>query len=239
MNKIGAVVTTFGVGELSAINGIAGAYSERIPVVHIVGCPSTASQKEGTLLHHTLGDGDFHVFSDMSTKVVCNKAQLIDPSIIPGQIDHALRECFVQSRPVYIMLPMDMVQTKIEGSGLETPIELAEPANEPEKEQYVVSAILEQIYQAKRPKILVDACALRHNVVNEVLQLVETTGMPVYVTPMGKGAINEHHPQFRGVYAGAGSFPLSIREEVESSDLILSIGALKVRCAANKELLVL
>jgi hypothetical protein len=31
---ISAIVTTFGVGELSAINAIAGAYSEHVPVVH-------------------------------------------------------------------------------------------------------------------------------------------------------------------------------------------------------------
>ena len=30
----GALVTTFGVGELSALNGIAGAYTEKLPVIH-------------------------------------------------------------------------------------------------------------------------------------------------------------------------------------------------------------
>ena len=53
--KITTLSTTFGVGELSALNGIAGAMSERLPVLHLVGCPSTESQ--GKLLHHTLGDG--------------------------------------------------------------------------------------------------------------------------------------------------------------------------------------
>jgi len=58
---ISAMVTTFGVGELSAINAVAGSYSEHVPVVHIVGVPSTASQKDGMLLHHTLGNGNFNV----------------------------------------------------------------------------------------------------------------------------------------------------------------------------------
>lgn len=58
---ISAMVTTFGVGELSAVNAIAGSYSEHVPVVHIVGVPSTASQKDGMLLHHTLGNGNFNV----------------------------------------------------------------------------------------------------------------------------------------------------------------------------------
>lgn len=33
----GALLTTYGVGELSAINGLAGAYAEYVPVIHIVG----------------------------------------------------------------------------------------------------------------------------------------------------------------------------------------------------------
>ena len=37
------LVTTFGPGELSALNGIAGSYAEYVPVVHIVGCLSHTS----------------------------------------------------------------------------------------------------------------------------------------------------------------------------------------------------
>lgn len=40
ISGLGALITTFGVGELSAINAIAGAFAERVPVVHIVGTPS-------------------------------------------------------------------------------------------------------------------------------------------------------------------------------------------------------
>ncbi len=65
--------SSFGVGELSAINGIAGgelsrfilvsclnvlvAFSEMVPVLHIAGVPSTKQQKAKPMLHHTLGDG--------------------------------------------------------------------------------------------------------------------------------------------------------------------------------------
>ena len=33
------------------------AFSERVPVIHLVGVPSTAQQKSKPMLHHTLGDG--------------------------------------------------------------------------------------------------------------------------------------------------------------------------------------
>ena len=39
LRGLGAVITTFGAGELSAINALAGAYAESVPVVHIVGTP--------------------------------------------------------------------------------------------------------------------------------------------------------------------------------------------------------
>jgi TPP-dependent 2-oxoacid decarboxylase len=39
--RVIVVVTTYGVGELSAINGIAGAFAESLPVIHIVGNTAT------------------------------------------------------------------------------------------------------------------------------------------------------------------------------------------------------
>ena len=42
-------LTYLGIGVL--------AFSEHVPVVHIVGVPSTVQQKDKPLLHHTLGDG--------------------------------------------------------------------------------------------------------------------------------------------------------------------------------------
>jgi pyruvate decarboxylase len=223
---ISALITTFGVGELSAINGVAGAYAEHVPVVHIVGCPSTISQKGGMMLHHTLGNGDFNVFANMNKEISVALEKLYRPSEIADQIDHALRECWLKSRPVYLMLPTDMVQTKIEGERLSTPIDLSDFENEPEKEDYVVDVVLKYLHNAKNPIILVDACAIRHRVVEEVKALVNKTKLPVFVTPMGKGAIDETHPCYGGVYAGDGSLP-EVTERVDAADLILTVGALK------------
>lgn len=210
------------------INAIAGAYSELVPVVHIVGTPSTISQRDGMLLHHTLGNGDFNVFANMNREITCDIAKLNDPNEAASLIDHALHQCWLQSRPVYITLPTDIVQKKVEGARLKTPIELRYPVNNPEKEDYVVDVVLKYLLAAKNPTILVDACAIRHRVLDEVHDLINKTGLPAFVTPMGKGAINENHPNYGGVYAGDGSLQ-DVRERVEASDLILTIGAIKAR----------
>lgn len=79
-------------------------------------------------------------------------------------IDNAIKECWIQSRPVYISLPTDMVQKKIEGARLKTPLDLEFPPNDPEKEDYAVAVVLKYLKEAKNAIILVDACALRHRV---------------------------------------------------------------------------
>ncbi|KAI9822429.1 MAG: Pyruvate decarboxylase 1 [Pycnora praestabilis] len=223
---ISAIVTTFGVGELSAINAIAGAFSEYVPVVHIVGTPSTLSQRDGMLLHHTLGNGNFNVFADMNRDISCAMAKLNDPHEAAALIDNAIRECWLQSRPVYITLPTDMVQKKIEGERLKTPIDLTFPTNDVEREDYVVATVLKYLHAAKNPVILIDACAVRHKVLDEVHELVLKSKLPTFVAPMGKGAVDETLPNYGGVYAGNGSNE-GVAERVESSDLILTVGAIK------------
>ncbi|KAB8532576.1 hypothetical protein FH972_025521 [Carpinus fangiana] len=226
LKGLSALVTTFGVGELSALNGIAGAYAEYVPVVHIVGTPSTLSQKNGMLLHHTLGNGDFNVFTNMSANISCVVSRLNDPSDAAELIDHAIRECYIQSRPAYITLPSDMVEKKVEGNRLDTPLDFSPKKNDPDQEDYAVSAILNHLTKAKNPIILVDACAIRHRALSETHELVVASGLPTYVAPMGKGAVDETLPNYCGVYAGSGSHD-SVKEAVEAADLILSIGAIK------------
>ncbi|KAI1908336.1 hypothetical protein LOZ53_004905 [Ophidiomyces ophidiicola] len=226
INGLSALITTFGVGELSAVNAVAGAYSEFVPIINIIGQPSTASQKDGMLLHHTLGNGDYNVFANINSGISCAVAKLNDPHQAATHIDSALRECWIRSRPVYITLPTDMVQKKVDGDRLKTPIDLKWPPNEEEKEEYVVDVVLRYLHAAKKPVILVDACAIRHRVLDEVHDLVEKSGLPTFTAPMGKGAVNENLPNYGGVYAGDGS-NAGVRDIVESSDLILSIGAIK------------
>lgn len=53
---------------------------------------------------------------------------------------------------------------------------------------------------------------------------------------MGKGAVNEEHQNYGGVYAGDGSHP-EVQERVEASDLILTIGAIKVSTFSEARIL--
>jgi len=222
----GVVVTTFGVGELSALNGIAGCFSEQIPVIHIVGVPSTTAQGAQSLLHHTLGDGRFDAFEIMSRKITAATALITGTDDAAKEIDRVLSIAMIKARPVYISLPADLVHEKISAEKLRKSINFSIPENDPKAEDYVLKTIMEHIAKAERPTILVDSCAIRHRVLDETVELVNKSGFPVFSTPMGRTAIDEDHPQFGGIYLGSATHP-GVRQAVEQADVLIIIGALK------------
>src|SRR6516162_6721040 len=107
LRGVGALVTTFGVGELSAINAIAGAYAESVPVVHIVGTPALRARQGYLTLHHNLPDNDFGHFARMTADVTAAQASL-RPENAPAEIDRVLGVALATSRPVYLAIPADV-----------------------------------------------------------------------------------------------------------------------------------
>ena len=110
LRGIGALVTTFGAGELSALNAIAGAYAESVPVVHIVGTPALAArQAQGhrATLHHNLPGRDYGHFARMAAEVTAAQADL-RPDTAPEEIDRVLTTALRTSRPVYLTIPADV-----------------------------------------------------------------------------------------------------------------------------------
>lgn len=69
----------------------------------------------------------------------------------------------------------------------------------PEALEAAVDAITKLYAAAKNPVVLVDAIAERVGVEALVMELVEATGMTVFVSPMGKGTVDERHERFGGV----------------------------------------
>ena len=74
---LGVLVVTYMVGALSAINAIAGAYSDDLPVIIICGGPNTNDEHERHLLHHTLGERDLYQCSRCFEPIVAQVTLLV------------------------------------------------------------------------------------------------------------------------------------------------------------------
>ncbi|KAK1982856.1 thiamine pyrophosphate enzyme [Colletotrichum cereale] len=223
VKHIGALVTTSGVGELSAINAIAGAYAERAAVVHIVGTPSRATQDARLMIHHGFNDGEYRRFAQMQAHVTVAQADLRDALRAPGQIDEALKQCLVQSRPVYIEFPQDLVAVPVSADQLQIPIRAPEDHMTAPATQAALAAVLEKMRKAKQPMILVDGEARPLGIVEEVNLLVMATGWPTWTSSFGKSLVNETLPNVHGVYSGKFAKEAE-RSFVNSADLVLCFG---------------
>lgn len=93
-----------------------------------------------------------------------------------------------------------MVSEKVSAKRLKIPLSRAPPPNDPGVEGFVLDEIIKAIDEAESDiAILVDACVLRHDVQDEVRDLVTTTRFPVYSAPMGKTAVSEEYDRYGGV----------------------------------------
>jgi pyruvate decarboxylase len=221
---IGALITTFGVGELSAINAIAGAYCERAPVVHVVGTPGRPTQEARLKVHHTFGDGEYGRFAQMYAHVTVAQASLWDAQSAPEQIDAVLKQCVLQSRPVYIQVPVDLVDAPVDAGRLTSePLSLGTVSTAATPSQdLALSVTLEKIKSAKQPMILVDGETRALRITEDVQGIVQTTKWPTFVTNFSKGLVDETAPNVHGVYRG--SYDPKAKAFVDSCDLVLCFG---------------
>ncbi|KAK0625444.1 thiamine diphosphate-binding protein [Bombardia bombarda] len=222
----GAVVTTFGPGELSALCGLGGAYCENVPVLHIVGYPTTQAQKSGKILHHTLGDGSYDHYNKMSSELSCATAVLKDPSMAVAEIDRVLNAMLYHSKPGYIGISEDVAYTKVSTEYLDTQIVRSLPPSAADSETKAVAEVIRVLESAKSPILVIDGGAARPSWAEHINPLIETLKIPSFSTVMGKGAADESSPYYHGVYSGAGSCPSGVIKAVDESDCILWLGNL-------------
>ncbi|KIW84499.1 hypothetical protein Z517_03749 [Fonsecaea pedrosoi CBS 271.37] len=219
---VGALVTTFGVGELSAINAIACAFTERAAVVHIVGTPPRNTQASRLMVHHTLGDGDYRHFAQMQSHITVAQTNLIDPLTAPQQIDHILGQCILHSRPVYIEVPLDIVSAPVVAARLTQEMEIPRALYSPAYDA-ILDKVLDRMYSAEQPLIFVDGEARALGILDHIERIVSSTTWPTFTTLSGKGLVNETLPNVHGIYAGSFADPRT-RAFIDGADLALYFG---------------
>ncbi|EFV13491.1 alpha-keto acid decarboxylase family protein [Segniliparus rugosus] len=219
LNGIAALVTTFGVGELSAVNATAGSYAEHVPVVHICGAPTVDAQRARRSLHHSLGDGDFEHFLRIQREITCAQASLT-PANATREIDRVLREVLEQRRPGYLLLPSDVAQ--VPSYPPAAPIPSPHDASSPGALAAFREAAAE-LLDGKRPTVLADLLVHRFRAVDALAKLLDAGELPHATLLWGKSLVNELDPNFLGIYIGANSEP-HVRQSVEEAEALILAG---------------
>ncbi len=216
-----ALSTTFGVGELSALNGIAGAYAEHLPVFHLVGMPASGVQKNHRLVHHTLGNGDFDVFYQMSQHLSCAHA-ILTPENCIAETERLITTALQESRPVYLGFPSDYAVMPIKAD--ETSETITINKSHSKSLSAAVTAIVEKLTSSTKACIIPGILTARFGLTTDVEAIIQKTGLPYATMFMDKGVLSESNSQYMGIYNGKLMNP-DVREFVESCDCVMGIGA--------------
>jgi len=216
-----ALSTTFGVGELSTLCGIAGSYAEYNLVFHIVGMPKIQSQKKHDIVHHSLGDGESSIFMEMAAPVVC-ASTMLTPENCVQEVERVIETALENHRPVYIAIPHDYVNADISS--------FTAPARKPVKSdpatlEEVVSIIAGKLSNAKQACIMLGFLVDRFGLKDLSMAVINASGLPYVTMALDKSVLDETNPSYLGLYMGKLINP-EIREFVESCDCILTIGTI-------------
>jgi len=217
----GAVSTTYGVGELSAINAIAGAYAEHLPVFHLVGMPNMATQARRALVHHTLGNGEFELFRKMAEPVVCASA-IMTPQNVSYETERLIGEALYHRRPVYMGFPADVANQEVV-SNPQPPLD--PPESDPTALEAATDAIVTALEGAHTACILPGIVVHRAGLQTELQAFVDASGLPFATMFADKSVLDEQHPAYIGMYDGKLMEEL-VRSFVESCDVVLTIGTM-------------
>jgi TPP-dependent 2-oxoacid decarboxylase len=216
-NGLSAFVTTFGVGELSAINGLAGSYAENVPVIEIVGSPTTKVQEAKKLVHHTLGDGDFMHFEKMHDEITAAVAHLTIENALT-EIDRVLQIALTQKRPVYLNLPIDVAESEAT-----KPVHALIKASKEEDFSNLLKTISEHLQRSVSPIVIAGHELLSWQLEQPLAAFIQKFSLPITSLPLGKSAFNEEDPHYLGTYSGSTTAE-PLKKRVDSADFILLLG---------------
>ncbi|GAA5176488.1 alpha-keto acid decarboxylase family protein [Pseudonocardia eucalypti] len=219
-----ALVTTYGVGELSALNGIAGSYAEDVPVVHIAGMPSRAAIQAGAPIHHTFLDGDFGRFQRMSREVTAAQA-ILEPHTAADEIDRVLRVALDTSKPVYLGVPLDVARAAVPADALRQPLRSSE--SEPTAVEEFRAALEARLGRETGICLLAGHRVHRRGLEPVVAGLAALPGVRLATQPGAKAMLDEDHPASLGTYTGATTQSPSTRDAVDQASALVMVGTVQ------------
>lgn len=208
------LVTTVGPGLANAVNGIADAAQERVPLIVISGIVDRATRTR-------------------YTHQVINHAQLLQPLVKASFEVEPESAASTVARAIALAMAEPMGPVHLDLSPTVAEMEALEPSSvaPPQVLRPMVTTtdpsvrtLSDRVNRAERPLIIAGFDAARSGAGTAVLALAAATGAPVITTYKAKGLIPENHHLSLG---GAGLSPRAdaiLLPLVESADLVLAIG---------------
>ena len=208
--RAGVCLGTLGPGATNLVTGVADGNMDRAPMVVITGQADTKRMHKES---HQAMD-----VVDMFRSVTKWAHQIINPDNIPEVVRKAFKLAEMEKPGAcHIELPEDIAQ----GETTVAPIPFHK-LRRPAPDEKIIDQAIELIRAAKQPVIIAGNGAIRKRASRQLLAFVRKTGIPVFSTFMGKGALPRTDPHCLFT-VGLQSKDYAVHV-IEGADLVMTIG---------------
>jgi len=214
-NRVGVAIATSGPGATNLVTAIADAYMDSVPLLAITG------QVFSTLM----GTDAFQEVDIIGITMPITKHSILvkDAADVPAAIASAYHIATTgRPGPVLVDITKDAQQNS---APFVWPPKLDLPGYRPVTKAHgkQILAAAEMLAAASRPVFYVGGGVIRSKASEQLLELVEATGVPVVTTLMARGAFPDSHDQHLGMPGMHGTVPAVLG--LQESDLIIALGS--------------
>ncbi|MBL4671100.1 MAG: acetolactate synthase large subunit [Arenicella sp.] len=208
--KPGVCLSTLGPGATNFVTSAAYAQLGAMPMIMLAGQKPIRKSKQGR----------FQIVDVVGLMKPITKysEQIVDGNNVPAMVRDAFRIA-MEERPgaAYLELPEDIAEEETNASLFEVV-----GHRRPSADHKSIDAAVEMIQNAKLPLLLIGAGANRKLAGKMLRKFIDETGIYFFNTQLGKGVIDERHPQYLGTAALSSNDYLHCA--IERSDLIINVG---------------
>ena len=209
--KAGVCMSTLGPGATNFMTSAAYAQLGAMPMMMITGQKPIKKSKQG----------QFQIVDivEMMKPVTKYAHQIVDVNNVTSRVREAFRRA-QEERPgaVHIELPEDVAAEECTDPHVFPVVS----HRRPHADTMSLDAATEMIKSAKNPLLLVGAGANRKRAGAALTEFIDKTGIYFFNTQMGKGVIDERHPQYLGTAALSDND--YVHCAIRSADLIINVG---------------
>jgi acetolactate synthase-1/2/3 large subunit len=208
--KPGVCLATLGPGATNLTTPAAFAQLGGMPMLMITGQKPIKKSKQGR----------FQIIDvvDLFQSITKYTRQIVNGNNIPSMVREAFRLA-IEERPgaVHLELPEDIAAEDCDDRIFDVV-----GFRRPDADELAILEATKMIESAKMPLLLIGAGANRKKTSAALTQFVKSTGISFFNTQMGKGVLDEQHPQFLGTAALSDNDFLHCA--INKADLIINVG---------------
>ena len=214
------VSVTAGPGFLNTLTGVAGAFTDSIPMIVVAGQVKTETLSDGIPGLRQLGDQEIRTLDVAQT--LCKAAVRLTPEDVESQIVSAYRLAMSgRPGPVVLEVPLDVQGAEVAPKSVRAEVSL-DLESAPRLGDHEVETVVQLISRAKRPLIMAGSGIGISDTREELRKFAEAGQIPV-TTAWMHDVFQSNHPLYAGRSGTIGTRPGNFA--VQAADFLLVLGS--------------